>query len=103
MRSLLSTLLSTLTLLLSTQAFSDTLKIPVGSQGEGLEKPSLGLTMDSVKSRYGAPEKVSGPTGEPPITRWDYPQFSVYFEYDSVLHSVTKHTPVITAPDAPAQ
>jgi hypothetical protein len=23
-----------------------------------------------------------------PITRWDYPQFSVYFEHDRVLHSV---------------
>ena len=26
--------------------------------------------------------------GNPPITRWDYPQFSVYFENDRVLHTV---------------
>ena len=78
-------------LLFSAQLFAETIKIPVGSQGQPVEKPRLGSTMATVKSVYGEPGKVSGPVGEPPITRWDYPGFSVYFEYDSVLHSVVRH------------
>jgi hypothetical protein len=26
--------------------------------------------------------------GQPPITRWDYASYSVYFEYDRVIDSV---------------
>jgi hypothetical protein len=26
--------------------------------------------------------------GDPPISRWVYDHFTVYFEYDKVLHSV---------------
>lgn len=78
-------------LLFSAHLFAETIKIPVGSQGQAVEKPRLGSTMSTVKSAYGEPSRVSGPVGEPPITRWDYPGFSVYFEHDSVLHSVVRH------------
>jgi hypothetical protein len=44
--------------------------------------------MATVESRYGAPTNRHAAVGNPPITRWDYPQFSVYFENDRVLHSV---------------
>jgi hypothetical protein len=33
------------------------------------------------------------PVGQPPITRWDYREFSVYFEYDHVINSVRHHQP----------
>jgi len=33
--------------------------------------------------------------GKPPITRWDYPSFSVFFEHDRVIHAVA---PANTAP-----
>ena len=33
------------------------------------------------------------PVGQPPITRWDYREFSVYFEYDHVINSVRHHRP----------
>ena len=79
---------------------AETITIPVGSQADISDKPTLGMTMDSVKHQFGEPKKTSGPTGEPPITRWDYEQFSVYFEFDTVLHSVSRHTPVVTAPDS---
>jgi len=78
-------------LLFSVQLIAETIKIPVGSQGQTVEKPRLGSTMATVRSTYGDPSKASGPVGEPPITRWDYPGFSVYFEHDSVLHSVVRH------------
>lgn len=55
---------------------------------QGLLRPQPGQKMPSVESRFGKPESVNGPVGEPPITRWDYPRFSVFFEYDTVLDTV---------------
>jgi hypothetical protein len=94
-------LITVIALFLAQMTVADTLKIPVGTQGQTIEKPSLGQTMTTVKAAYGEPEKVSGPTGEPPITRWDYSAFSVYFEHDSVLHSVVRHQPqTATSPES---
>jgi hypothetical protein len=52
------------------------------------DRPSRGSTMSAVESRYGEPTTRHSAVGEPPITRWDYPGFSVYFEHDRVLHAV---------------
>jgi len=63
-----------------------------------IERPSRGSTMSSVERKFGAPvEKhaavggcgVSSPCKTPPITRWDYSGFSVIFENDHVVESVT--------------
>ena len=54
------------------------------------EMPTRGMTMARVESRFGAPLSVSGPIGEPPITRWDYDGFVVVFEHRHVVHSVQK-------------
>lgn len=52
--------------------------------------PPRGATMDTVRSRLGQPRTRTAPVGEPPITRWVYDEFTVYFEHDRVIHSV-KH------------
>jgi hypothetical protein len=52
--------------------------------------PSRGMSMRGVEERFGAPETRSAAVGQPPITRWDYPGFSVYFEHDRVLHTVVR-------------
>ena len=52
--------------------------------------PERGRTMASVRARLGEPQRVRGPVGDPPITRWVYDEFTVYFEYDRVLHSVKR-------------
>lgn len=54
----------------------------------GVQRPAAGDNMQRVESRFGSPQSTQGPVGEPPISRWDYPAFSVYFEYDRVLTSV---------------
>ena len=59
------------------------------------ERPARGLTMSEVETRYGAPVERTSVIGQPPITRWEYPSFVVYFEHDRVIHAV------LTAP-APA-
>jgi len=56
--------------------------------------PKRGLTMSQVEAKFGAPvEKhaaVSDPgtSHQPPITRWDYAGFSVFFEHDRVIDTV---------------
>lgn len=55
-----------------------------------VEKPARGMSMERVQDRFGAPRSVSGPVGQPPITRWDYPDFVVVFEHRFVIHSVEK-------------
>ena len=53
-----------------------------------IERPSRGMTMSAVEKRFGAPTSRPPAVGQPPITRWDYPGFSVFFEYDRVIHAV---------------
>ena len=53
-------------------------------------RPRAGTSMTNVESTYGTPAERRGPVGEPPITRWDYPSFSVYFEHDRVVHAVAR-------------
>lgn len=52
--------------------------------------PVRGATMKSVEGQFGAPETRHAAVGNPPITRWDYAAFSVFFEHDHVIHSVTR-------------
>lgn len=50
--------------------------------------PQRGSTMHDVEAKFGTPQKRYPAVGKPPITRWDYPAFSVFFEYSRVVHSV---------------
>ena len=56
-----------------------------------IETPVRGATMERVQQLFGAPQSVSGPVGEPPITRWNYDKFVVVFEHNRVIHSVARH------------
>lgn len=62
-----------------------------------VEAPSRGMTMAQVEARYGAPAERYPAVGQPPITRWVYAAFVVYFEYSHVVHAVTV-TPPAPAP-----
>lgn len=48
------------------------------------------MTQASVESKFGAPNSKVAAVGEPPISRWEYQNFVVYFEYDRVIHAVLK-------------
>lgn len=50
--------------------------------------PARGTSMDGVLSQSGEPENKLESVGQPPITRWIYPDYTVYFEHQSVIHSV---------------
>ena len=62
-------------------------------RNSSVDRPTRGSTMQAVESRYGAPSQKRATVGggnanQPPITRWDYPGFSVFFENDRVVHAV---------------
>jgi len=52
--------------------------------------PRRWMTAASVESTFGAPEAKVAPVGDPPITRWEYKDFVVFFEYDRVIHTVIR-------------
>ena len=53
-----------------------------------VERPARGQTMTAVEAKFGAPQNRHPAVGQPPITRWDYPAFSVFFEHDRVIDAV---------------
>ena len=96
MKALILTLALTAGLLLQAPAQAETLLVE-RVQSEPQPLPGRGQTMTQVEARFGAPQvkhaAVSGPNNRranPPITRWDYAGFSVYFEYSHVVDAVAK-------------
>lgn len=53
-------------------------------------RPRRGMTMDKVQATWGMPAAKGGAVGDPPISRWEYADFIVYFEYARVIHAVRK-------------
>lgn len=47
-----------------------------------------GLSQQAVLARFGEPLERIAAIGQPPIGRWVYETFTVYFEYDIALHAV---------------
>lgn len=87
-------------LLFPAPAHADTLKMKV-KQEQGMNLPVRGMTMAQVKAKYGEPVKVLPTRGgsskyQPPIHRWEYAKYIVYFEYKHVIHSVLR-TPGVNA------
>jgi hypothetical protein len=78
------------TVALSVPAFSEMLAIDgqLAVKAANVEIPVRGATMVAVEQRFGAPSNKSSSVGNPPITKWFYPNFVVVFEHDKVLHSV---------------
>lgn len=79
-----------------TQALAENITVPVGSQAadkHSVDRPNAGTKGTDVVSRFGEPLAVNSPVGDPPISRWEYTDFYVYFEYDRVIHSVLKQEP----------
>jgi hypothetical protein len=60
------------------------------SAADTSQRPARGMSMAKVEAAYGTPTVRRDPVGDPPITRWEYDDFIVYFEYQTVIHSVRK-------------
>ena len=63
----------------STLSFAKTVPMPL---------PTAGMKMPQVQSLFGQPAEKLASTGKPPINVWRYADFNVYFEHQTVVHSV---------------
>ncbi len=50
--------------------------------------PQRGMIMTDVALHFGEPTQKLAAVGNPPITRWVYPGYIVYFQGDYVINSV---------------
>ena len=79
-------------------AQAEVIQIPLAEQGgknsDAIARPLRGVTQDQVLAQFGQPQAATEAVGNPPISRWEYADFYVVFEYDHVIHSVLKHRPV---------
>ena len=79
--------------LLAGPAAADTLVMDKVSSDRSAQadRPARGMRMARVENAFGTPVERIAAVGEPPITRWVYANYVVFFEHDRVLHTVTKH------------
>lgn len=75
-------------------AIAETISVgdAVAVRESAVERPGRGQTMSAVQARFGEPASRHAAVGEPPITRWDYAAFSVFFEHDKVIHAVANRS-----------
>ncbi|MEN8206277.1 MAG: hypothetical protein ABFS24_09715 [Pseudomonadota bacterium] len=86
-------LVSLLTLLLvnSGPALADVLLVDSIQSAPQIQTPRDGLTMSQIRQQFGNPKTELPAVGDPPITRWEYDGYSVFFEHNLALHSVIHH------------
>lgn len=69
-----------------------------------LSMPQRGSSMATVEQRFGEPDIRHEPVGTPPITKWSYADFTVYFEgrwvIDSVANAMSPEEQRVPPPDA---
>jgi hypothetical protein len=87
-------MLASAPLVLPPTAHAESLRMKV-KQEQHYNMPTRGMTMAEVKHEFGAPLKVLPTRGgssryQPPIHRWEYAKYIVYFEYKHVIHSVLR-------------
>ena len=74
--------------MLSTPASADELDMRNTQSLTDPAAPQRGMTMKRVTEGWGEPRRRVAAVGQPPITRWQYEGFTVYFEHDRVIHTV---------------
>jgi hypothetical protein len=89
LKTLLAALLAAL--IVSTAATADVLLIEDVERAKTMSLPDNGLNKQQVSQRWGEPLQRYAAVGAPPITRWRYDGYSVYFEYDRVISTVLHH------------
>jgi hypothetical protein len=65
----------------------DQLRLPE-QVSRSADLPQRGASSTQVQSRWGDPRQREAAVGDPPISRWIYAGFTVYFEHSHVIHSV---------------
>jgi hypothetical protein len=80
--------LAALLVLVAASTFAQETPTPMPAPTTPVEKPARGTDMAAVRAKFGTPTQETPAVGQPPITRWEYPGYVVFFEHDKVLHTV---------------
>ena len=94
-------LFTAISLSMATPLQAETLEMPSSTPatteaaGYTVTLPGRGMNMTQVEEKFGPPLEKLPEVGDPPIIRWIYPNYTVYFEYQFVINSV------LNAPSAP--
>ena len=77
---------------LTSLSYAETIVTYIGQQPTAnIDRPTNGMSKAQVESRYGNPNLRKAAVGKPPISSWVYSDFTVYFEYNTVIHSVVTY------------
>lgn len=90
------TFLAVLLLTCPSLAGAEVIRVPIAQQGSDIDhiaRPAKAASKASVLAQFGEPLRRIVARGEPPISSWQYAEFTVYFEYEHVIHSVLIHRP----------
>ena len=101
-------LVAAFALLAALPASADTLLVQRAQLAAKMDLPRRGQSMAAVEAAFGAPARKhaavgGGSASTPPITRWDYEGFSVYFENGHVVNSVVAKASELEIGPAPAR
>lgn len=75
---------------------AEDIRIPVGEQAKDqvpVDMPTKGMSKERVKALFGEPLEEIAAKGQPPISRWKYQEFTVYFDSNAVIHCVRNFQP----------
>lgn len=79
---------------LSANLVAEEINLPT-SESEATEYsvqlPGRGMTMEMVQNRFGEALSKEPAVGTPPISKWNYKDFTVYFESEYVIHAVVNN------------
>ena len=77
---------------LSANLVAEEINLPAAETSEySIQLPGRGMSMETVQNRFGEASDKSLAVGEPPITKWTYKDFTVYFESEFVIHAVVNN------------
>lgn len=84
-------------------SIAEEIRIPVGEQAKDqtpVDMPTKGMSKERVKNLFGEPLAEIPAKGQPPISRWKYQEFTVYFDSNTVIHCVRNFQPTANSSDA---
>jgi len=102
-------LFTAISLSMATTLQAETLEMPTESAapasapaatGYTVTLPGRGMNMTQVEEKFGPPLEKLPEVGDPPISRWEYSSFTVYFEYEFVINSILNSTAGKPAPES---
>jgi len=90
------------------QSFADTLLVERVARQSAVTLPARGQSMNKVRAQFGEPTEVLAAIGgdqprQPPITPRVYPEFTVHFERDRVIHAVVRRSSAVEQGPKPVE